>query len=51
MHNNTSILEIQWLYKASCFVRSLLLTDSFILRNRQLFEAINICATTENEHC
>lgn len=39
-HNNTyKKLGFQWLYEALCFYSSSLLSDSFVLRNRQLLVA------------
>jgi len=32
-------VAVQWLYEALCFVSSLVLSDSFRLRNRQLLVA------------
>jgi hypothetical protein len=32
-------LAVQWLNEVLCFVSSLLVTDSFVLRNRQLLVA------------
>ncbi len=32
-------LAVQWLIEALCFVSSLVVTDSFVLRNRQLLVA------------
>jgi hypothetical protein len=34
-------LAVQWLNEVLCFVSSSLLTDSFVLRNRQLLVAAN----------
>ena len=34
-------LAVQWLNEAFCFVTSLVLADSFLLRNRQLLIAAN----------
>jgi len=34
-------LAVQWLNEALCFVSSLVLADSFVLRNRQLLVAAN----------
>jgi len=34
-------LAVQWLNEALCFVSSLVVADSFVLRNRQLLVAAN----------
>jgi YD repeat-containing protein len=34
-------LAVQWLNEALCFVSSVVLADSFVLRNRQLLVAAN----------
>ena len=34
-------LAVQWLNEASCFVSSLVVADSLVLRNRQLLVAAN----------
>jgi len=37
-------LAVQWLDEALCSVSSLLVADSFVLRNRQLLVAAKRCA-------
>jgi len=44
-HNSTyKKLAVQWLNEALCFVSSFVVTDSFLLRNRQLLVAPKRCA-------
>jgi len=41
-HNSTyKKLAVQWLYEHLCFVSSLVVADSLVLRNRQLLVAAN----------
>jgi len=40
-HSTYKKLAIQWLNEALCFVSSLVLADSLVLRNRQLLVAAN----------
>jgi len=41
-HNSTyKKLAVQWLNEALCFVSSLVVADSLVLRNRQLLVAAN----------
>ena len=41
-------LAVQWLNEALCFVSSLVLADSFVLRNRQLLIAAKRYVQFEN---